>query len=204
MDNVLAAGGPAACQASQEGHRQAPPSRESIVSVRVHRRLLAGPLFISMRLKAYLRGVVRVLSLGVEDEDSEQRCWLGLARVAADRVDSAWRFGPALACPVDESRLRAGVGHRCRPRRVIDFHGDQRLASNIGNGRLEVLLGGFRFAIMSIDRAGYREGEGGAGGGDDGSSWAFSFCLRLVFLLHCFYRPWRPADCGRRTGSLAG
>src|SRR5258707_11536012 len=39
--------------------------------------------------------------IGVEDEDSEQLCRLGLARVAADRMDRARRFGPALACPID-------------------------------------------------------------------------------------------------------
>src|SRR5260370_12181032 len=39
--------------------------------------------------------------IGVKDEDSEQLCRLGLARVAADRMDSARRFGPALAYPID-------------------------------------------------------------------------------------------------------
>src|SRR5258706_3452304 len=39
--------------------------------------------------------------IGVEDEDSEQLCRLGLARVAADRMDTARRFGPALAYPID-------------------------------------------------------------------------------------------------------
>src|ERR1700752_2020452 len=39
--------------------------------------------------------------IGVEDEDSEQLCRLGLARVAADRMDRARRFGPALACSID-------------------------------------------------------------------------------------------------------
>src|SRR6516225_7641298 len=39
--------------------------------------------------------------ISVEDEDSEQLCRLGLARVAADRMDRARRFGPALACPID-------------------------------------------------------------------------------------------------------
>ena len=48
------------------------------------------------------RGVI-----GVEDEDSEQLCRLGLARVAADRMDRARRFGPALARPMD-ARL-AGI-----------------------------------------------------------------------------------------------
>jgi DNA-binding transcriptional LysR family regulator len=32
-----------------------------------------------------------------------------------------------------------GVGRRSRARRVIDFQGDQRLAGDIGNRRLEVL-----------------------------------------------------------------
>jgi hypothetical protein len=39
--------------------------------------------------------------MGVEDEDSEQLCRLGLARLAADRMDRSRRFGPALACPID-------------------------------------------------------------------------------------------------------
>src|SRR6516162_5556732 len=39
--------------------------------------------------------------ISVEDEDSEQLCRLGLARVAADRMDRARRFGPALAFPID-------------------------------------------------------------------------------------------------------
>src|SRR5215468_11653050 len=79
--------------------------------------------------------------ISVEDEDSEQLCRLGLARVAADRMDSARRFGPTLACPiderlavihlrldrarnhigVDESRLRVGVRHGGRAGRVTDF-----------------------------------------------------------------------------------
>src|SRR5258708_31545552 len=95
--------------------------------------------------------------IGVEDEDSEQLCRLGLARVAADRMDRARRFGPALACPidarfavlhlrldrardhigVDESRLRVGVGRRGRPRRVIDLPPQSRLPSDIANGPLE-------------------------------------------------------------------
>jgi len=69
--------------------------------------------------------------IGVEYEDSEQLCRLGLARVAADRMDRARRFGPALTRPidvrlavihlrfdrarnhigVDERRLRVGMGH---------------------------------------------------------------------------------------------
>jgi len=43
------------------------------------------------------------------------------------------------------------VGHGGRAGRVIDFHGDQRLARDIGNGRLEVLRDGLRFAIMCVD-----------------------------------------------------
>ena len=39
--------------------------------------------------------------IGVEDEDSEQLCWFGLARVAADRMDRTRRFGPALTRPID-------------------------------------------------------------------------------------------------------
>src|SRR6476620_1842812 len=68
------------------------------------------------------------------------------------KADSAWVWGTEAA-----------------PGRVIDFHGDQRLARDIGNGRLEVPRYGLRFAIMGVDEAGHREGEGGAGGGDDGS-----------------------------------
>src|SRR5258706_14522379 len=81
--------------------------------------------------------------IGVEDEDSEQLCRLGLARVAADRMDSARRFGPALAYPVDarpavihlrlhcprkhlrvdESRLCVGLGHGGAARPVVAFYG---------------------------------------------------------------------------------
>ena len=39
--------------------------------------------------------------IGVEYEDSEQLCRLGPARVAADRMDRARRFGPALACAIE-------------------------------------------------------------------------------------------------------
>ena len=39
--------------------------------------------------------------ISVEDEDSEQLCRLCLARVAADRMDRARRFGPALTRPID-------------------------------------------------------------------------------------------------------
>jgi hypothetical protein len=41
-----------------------------------------------------------------------------------------------------------GVGRRRRAGREIDFDSDQRLARNVGNGRLEVLRDGYRFAIM--------------------------------------------------------
>src|SRR5215470_13940690 len=67
-------------------------------------------------------------------------------------MDRARRFGPALACPidtrlavihlrfdrardpigVDESRLRVGVGRKGRARRVIDLHGEQRVAAILG------------------------------------------------------------------------
>ena len=46
---------------------------------------------------------------------------------------------------------------------------DGEAAPGIGNGRLEVLRDGLRYAIMGVDGAGHREGEGGAGGGDNGS-----------------------------------
>src|SRR3546814_9088201 len=62
-----------------------------------------------------------------------------------------------------------GVGRRGRARRVIDLQGNQRLARDIGNGRLEVLRDGFRFVIVGVAEAGHRQGEGGAGVGDDGS-----------------------------------
>src|SRR3546814_6012857 len=62
-----------------------------------------------------------------------------------------------------------GVGRRGRARRVIDLQGNQRLARDIGNGRLEVLRDGFRFVIVGVAEAGHRQGEGGAGDGDDGS-----------------------------------
>src|SRR5258707_14940675 len=89
---------------------------------------------------------------------------------------------------VDESRLRVGVGHGGRAGRVIDFYGDQRLAGDIGNGRFEVLRDGLRFAIMGVDGSGHREGEGGAGGGDDGSDLhgLSPSAYRLVFVLDCF------------------
>src|SRR4029453_12635100 len=97
---------------------------------------------------------------------------------------------------VDESRLRVGVGHGGRAGRVIDFHGEQRLARDIGNGRLEVLRDGLRFAIMGVDGAGHREGEGGAGGGDDGSDLhgLSPSAYRLVFVLH-YFLPALPACC---------
>src|SRR6478672_12573453 len=160
--------------------------------------------------------------IGVEDEDSEQLCRLGLARVAADRMDSAGRFGPALACPIDarlavihlrldsarnhigvnESRLRVGVGHGGRAGRVIDFHSDQRLARDIGNSRLEVLRDGLRFAIMGVDGAGHREREGGAGGGDDGSDLHGPSPSIGGLRSYCFL-PALPA-CGYRTGQSRG
>src|SRR5205814_3349567 len=164
--------------------------------------------------------------IGVEDEDSKQLCRLALARVAADRMDSARRFGPALARPidarlavihlrldrarnhigVDESRLRVGVGHGGRAGRVIDFHGEQRLARDVGNGRLEVLRDGLRFAIMGVDGVGHREGEGGAGGGDDGSDLhgLSPSAYRLVSFFIVSSRPCRPADYGHRTGRSRG
>ena len=43
----------------------------------------------------------QVVVVGVEEEASEQLCRLNLARVAADRMNNALRFGPALACPGD-------------------------------------------------------------------------------------------------------
>ena len=129
------------------------------------------PSFISEGL---FEGRGQRVVISVEDEDSEQLCRLCLARVAADRMDRARFFGPALACPidarlavihlrldrardhigVDESRLRVGVGHGGRAGRVIDFHGDQRLARDIGNVRLEFLRDSLRFAIMGVDGAG--------------------------------------------------
>src|ERR687892_2588827 len=76
-----------------------------------------------------------------------------------------------------------------RTRRVIDLQGDQRLARDIGNGRLEVLRDGLRFAIMGGDGAGHRGGKGGAGGGDDGSDLhgLSPSAYRLVFVLDCFF-----------------
>jgi dihydrolipoamide dehydrogenase len=47
------------------------------------------------------RGVGQRVVIGVEDEDGEQLCRLGLARVTADRMGRTRRFGPALACPID-------------------------------------------------------------------------------------------------------
>src|SRR6201987_2345727 len=141
-------------------------------------------------------------------------------------MDSARRFGPALACPidtrlavihlrldharnhigVDESRLCVGVGHGGRAGRVIDFHDDQRLARDIGNGRLEVLRDGLRFAIMGVDGAGHREGEGGAGGGGDG--WDLHglspSVYRLGFVLHCSSPSCSPAHYGHWTGRCRG
>src|SRR5882757_367643 len=164
--------------------------------------------------------------IGVEDEDSEQLCRFRLARVAADRMGRARRFRPALACPidarlaiihlrldsaqdhvgVDESRLRVGVGHGGRAGRVIDFDGDQRLARDIGNGRLEFLRDGLRFAIMGADGAGHREGKGGAGGGDNGADLhglsPSAFSWSSFFIVSS--RPFRPADYGHRTGQSRG
>src|SRR5690242_14815620 len=104
-------------------------------------------------------------------------------------MDSARRFGPALSFAIDarltvihlrldrarnyigvnESRLRVSVGHGGSAGRVIDFHGDQRLARDVGDDRLELLRDGFRLASMGAARAGHRKGEGCAGGGNDGS-----------------------------------
>ena len=62
--------------------------------------LLKNSRSFSIRLNSFDGRGQRVV-IGVEDEDSEQLCRPGLARVAADRMDSARRFGPALACPID-------------------------------------------------------------------------------------------------------
>src|SRR6266550_140734 len=216
---------------SQDGHRRFTkrgPSSESIVSLMMFLCIVTSlrVLVLFNPSEGLFDGRGQRVIIGVEDEDSEQLCRLGLARVAADRMDIARPFGPALACPidarlavihlrldrarnhigVDESRLRVDVGHGGRAGRVIDFHGDQRLARDIGNGRLEVLRDGLRFAIMGVNGAGHREGEGGAGGSDDGSDLhgLSPSVYRLVFVLHCFLPPCRPADYGHRTGQSRG
>jgi hypothetical protein len=73
-------------------------------------------------------------------------------------------------------------------RAVIGFRAISDLPGILGNGRLEVLRDGFRFAIMGRDGAGHRDGEGRAGGGDDGSDLhgLSPSAYRLVFVLHCF------------------
>ena len=52
-----------------------------------------------------------------------------------------------------------GVERGSRARRVIDFQGDQRLAGDIGNRRLEGLGDGFRLTVMGCDGAGHRDGK---------------------------------------------
>jgi hypothetical protein len=194
MDNALAASRPAACEdvsgRTSAIHETRPLKRKHCLfdDVPIHRYLLEGTRSFNPSDGLFDGRRQRVV-IGVEYEDSEQLCGLGLARVAADRMDIARPFGPALACPIDarlavihlrldrarnhigidESRLRVCVGYGGRAGRVSDFHGDQRLARDIGNGRLEVFRDGLRFAIMGVDEAGHREGKGGAGGGDDGS-----------------------------------
>src|SRR3546814_12922855 len=78
------------------------------------------------------------------------------------------------------------MGRRGRAGRVIDFHGDQRLAGDIGNGRLEVFRDGLSSAITGQDRAGNRDGEDSARGGNNGSELhAFSPAAHEpVFSLH--------------------
>src|SRR6516225_10272798 len=61
-------------------------------------RMRRWPSFISEGL---FDGRGQRVVISVEDEDSEQLCRLCLARVAADRMDRARRFGPALTRPID-------------------------------------------------------------------------------------------------------
>src|SRR5215469_10585956 len=79
----------------------------------------SGATFISMRSRVSFDGRGQRVVIGVEDEDSEQLCRLGLARVAADRMDRARLFGPALACPID---ARLAVMH-LRLNRARDYIG---------------------------------------------------------------------------------
>src|SRR5215831_18401409 len=58
-------------------------------------------LALSSASDGLLDGRGQRVVIGVEDEDGEQLCRLGLARVTADRMGRARRFGPALACPID-------------------------------------------------------------------------------------------------------
>src|SRR4029453_9044479 len=53
-----------------------------------------------MRLKVYLMGVVRGLSLVSRTKTASSFAG-SVFCVAADRMDRARRFGPALACPID-------------------------------------------------------------------------------------------------------
>src|SRR3954463_2361795 len=99
-----------------------------------------------------------------------------------------------------------GVGRRDRARGVIDLHGHQRLAWNIGNDRLEILRDGWPFAILGVDGAGHRRGEGGEGGGDDGSD--VHEVLPPAIGLPSFFivssRPCPSTDCGHRTDQSRG
>src|SRR5215468_9903704 len=122
---------------------RAAPSSESIVSLMMFLTIVTSLIALVPfnESEGLFDGRGQRVVIGVEDEDSEQLCRLGLARVAADRMDSARRFGPALARPidarlavvhlrldsarnhigVDESRLRVRVGHGGRAGRVTDF-----------------------------------------------------------------------------------
>src|SRR5438552_3465588 len=91
---------------SQDGHRRFTkrgPSSESIVSLMMFLCIVTSlrVLVLFNPSEGLFDGRGQRVIIGVEDEDSEQLCRLGLARVAADRMDIARPFGPALACPID-------------------------------------------------------------------------------------------------------
>jgi len=82
---------------------RAAPSSESIVSLMMFLSIVtfSRALVPFNASEGLFDGRGQRVVINVEDEDSEQLCRLCLARVAADRMDRARRFGPALACPID-------------------------------------------------------------------------------------------------------
>src|SRR4030095_13605541 len=122
MDNALAASRPAACEdvsrRTSAIHQTRPLKRKHCLfdDVLVHRYLLEGPRSYHASEGLFDRRGQRII-ISVEDEDSEQLCRFRLARVAADRMDRARRFGPAPACPIDARlavihlRLDRGPAH---------------------------------------------------------------------------------------------
>ena len=124
------------------------------------------------------------LVAGIHDKDGEQLRRLGFARVAADLMARARRFGPALARLVDaglavidlrfdlarkdvgenEGGFRMGVRRRRGARRIIDFDGDERFSRNVGDRLIESGRDGFGLTV--VRRRGANKRGRGASGGD--------------------------------------